>query len=159
MHPRTLWFLQHALSAHCTVNKSPILNTSHSITVTFCFSSCLVTSHSTPPKTHSHKVMPGESGHLLPLLLLSFTSPLLLCLSHHCPAWCNTSVSDMRCNTSVNSCWLLLWAMLWGKAKLQGAETDSRGAADLLPPEPLFGYETLLSGVSALTPNEQSKHR
>lgn len=49
--------------------------------------------------------------------------------------------------------------MLWGKAKLQGAESDSRGAADLLPPEPLFGYETLLSGVSALTPNEQSKHR
>lgn len=49
--------------------------------------------------------------------------------------------------------------MLLGEAKLQGAETDSRGTADRLPPEPLFGYETLLSGVSALTPYEQSKHR
>ena len=33
--------------------------------------------------------------------------------------------------------------MLWGEVKLQGAETDGRGVADLLPPEPLFGYETL----------------
>lgn len=42
--------------------------------------------------------------------------------------------------------------MLWGKAKLQVAENDSSGAADLLAPEPLFGYETLLSGISKLTP-------
>lgn len=46
--------------------------------------------------------------------------------------------------------------MPWVKAKLQGAETDRSSSP---PPEPLFGYETLLSGVSVLTPNEQSKHR
>lgn len=111
-----------------------------------------------PPKTHTHKVMPREARHLVPFLL-SFTSSVRLCMSYFCPAWCNISVSDTRCNTSVNSCSLLLWAMLWRKAKLQGAETDSRGAAHLLPSEPLFGYETLLSGISALIPNEQSKHK
>lgn len=109
--------------------------------------------------THSRsliKLYRGRQDTFYLSLLFSFTSPHHLRMSYHCPAGCNISVSDMRCSTSLNSCWLLLWAMLWGKAKLQAAESDSRGAADLLPPETVFGHETVLA---VPTPKWASKHR
>ena len=108
-----------------------------------------------PPKTNT-TVIPEDARHLVPfLLLLSFTSPLLLRMSYLFSARCNISVSDMGFNTSVNSCSLLLWAMLLGgKPKITVCRDWQ-----LLPSEPLPGYETLLSGISALTPNEQSQHK
>lgn len=142
-HPRKLVFLLYVHSAQST--NTHILNPSHCI-FAFCLSFSallldLVSSHSIlPQNTLTFKVMPREAGHLLPLppLLHLPTSSL----NYHCPAGCNISVSDMRCNTSVNSCWLLLWAMLWGKAKLQVAENDSRGEADLLaPPSPFLAMK------------------
>lgn len=104
-HPRKLVFLLYVHSAQST--NTHILNPSHCI-FAFCLSFSallldLVSSHSIlPQNTLTFKVMPREAGHLLPLppLLHLPTSSL----NYHCPAGCNISVSDMRCNTSVNSC-------------------------------------------------------
>lgn len=107
----------------------------------------MVPSRSTLPKTHSIlKSCQGRQDSSC----LSLLFPLLLW--YHCPAGCNISVADMWCNTSVNSCWLLLWALLWGEAKLQVAENDSEGTADRLAPQaPFWLWNPPLRCVNANT--------
>lgn len=48
-----------------------------------------------------------------------------------------------------------------GESKITGCWEWQPAEAQQIPfpPEPIFGYGALLSGVSVLTPNEQSKHR
>lgn len=114
--------------------------------------------HPSPPTL---KVMPREEGHLLLLrLLFSFTSPLLLCVSYHCPARCNISVSDTKCNTLVNSCRLLLWAMLWGgKQNYRVLRLTAEAQKIFCPLRPFGLWNPPLTGISVPTPNGQRKHR
>lgn len=129
------------IQGHSDFSHTPIQQrqTSHSIFAIYSLRSLLlVTSHSTllKHKTHTHKAMPRTRGgiHFLHLLLLSFTSSLLL--------WSTTVPLGVICQcltwgvtppliTADCSCELCFGGE---KAKLQGAETDSRGAADLLAP-------------------------
>ena len=76
------------------------------------------------------------------LLALLYLLPSSL---HELPLCHNISTSDMKCNTSVNICRLPLWAMLWGKTKFQGAETDSQHTADVWPPEPILAMKPFFS--------------
>ena len=125
-HPITFKFLQHPSHHHFSL-------------------SCHHSLHH-PSKTHNHRKSSQRRQDTF-----SLTSWPPLGLSHHGSAWCNISVSDMRCISWVNSCWLLLWAMLWGKATITGAETDRRGAPDLLPPEHFLWLWNPLRHISTKT--------
>lgn len=61
-------------------------------------------------------------GDTFRFVLLSFSPPLHLLAT---TVLRGAIVSDMRCNTSVNGCWLFLWVLLWGGSKITGLQRSA----------------------------------